>query len=692
MSVRAESEKDGSFVLAGVQKRAYRVSAGAEGYSSSDIEAEPADAALVLVLEPEARIVGTVVDEAGRPVPNCRALARPSDRDTMDSMIATATDVVSAGGRFEMTRVRPGTFIVELRAADHIDKTVSDVKVTAGRTTDVGKIVLPAGGSVKGLVTDRGGAPVAGATVELHKQYNVGFGGGPERREASTDAGGRFELKGLPIGVTNLKARHRMFAPSTIVEVDVDPAVGPAEARITLLEGGTVQGTARRRDGKPVANAMVHVNTPGASFGASTQAAVRADGTFVVEHASPGKAQAILLIGNGGHYTNVINRDIDVRDGETTNVDLTLTDVRVLGRVTRGGKAVSGHRIEFLSALSVKMGVAVGGALLGFSPPSPGPERGGTTTGADGGYELLVPTAGKYRVMVSSLGRERTASPAQPEIVVPDGETFAHDVALPDWALVGTVVDKESGRPIDAARVEVRPPGGEPGGASVTTAADGRFQLAVEPGAYRVKVLAPKYVMRETDMTLGGVVAERTFDLDRGGTLKGRVITAGGQGIDLATVVALSPGGASARTTRSRIDGSFDVEGVTTGSYQIFAAHELGFAIKSEASFDAGPTDLAVSPGTKVRIRVKNAQARALGDTRVRVELLRLDGFVVGLESAGAYAVNVHTDADGGLEMTLPLGKAHVVAWATNEKLRGEAQINVQPQMPDTTIVLKAPR
>jgi protocatechuate 3,4-dioxygenase beta subunit len=687
MRLSAESEPDGTFVLSATEKVVYHLRVQAEGYAQrSNIDVEPGGAPIDVVLQRAGKIVGTVVDESGRPLPDCRAVARPAERQGGELVLPNLTDVVSTGGRFEITGVRAGTFVVQIQAADHIDKSVSDVRVTAGATTDVGKVVLSAGGVVQGLVTDSGSAPVAGARVTVQKARTTMYGGGPQNQEATTDGAGRFEIRGLPLGTAQLKAEHRRYAPSAPVEVSVDPAAGPAEARITLVQGGTLQGSARRRDGKPVSGAMVHMISSVSGFGAAMGAAVREDGSFLIEHVTPGKADVALLTGAAGRYNSVLSKEVDIRDGETTTIELTLMDVFVSGRVTRGGRPVANHLVRFEGGMQMTMGFGSG---LGVSPRPSGPPRLEATSGADGRYELLVPAAGKYNVRVEPRGRERGGTPRIPEVTVPDAEAFLHDIPLPDWALTGVVVEKESTQPVNDAMVEARPAGGEPGGSVMTTIADGRFQLAVDPGSYRVRVVAPKFVAYETTMTLGGGNKEQAFELVRGGTLKGQVRTGGGQGVEGARVYALSSAGAGVRWALTGMDGSFAVEGLASGSYLLFAGHDSGFALQSGVSLAESPADLTLSPGAKVRLVFKDDSGAPLARSDVRVDLLRMAGTTVGIEGKGAYGFNRRTDADGALEIRLPIAAVDVVAWATERKLRGEGQINVQPQMPDATVVLK---
>jgi carboxypeptidase family protein len=628
-----------------------------------------------------------VVDESGQPLANAGVSARSPDRRPGDFGMPNLYDVVSAGGRFELKGVRAGTYVVLVQASDHVDQTISDVKVKTGATTDVGKVVLPAGGVARGVVVDASGTAIPGARVTAEQQDRGASFGGPHNREVATDGAGRFEMKGLPPGPIRLKAQHKRYAASAPVEVNIDPATGPAEARITLLEGARLEGTARRRDGGAVTGAMVQVmNT--ASPGLQPGMAPRADGTFEMERLTPGKSSVILLTGYSGRYHSVMSKDVELRDGETAHVDLTLMDVLVSGRLTRGGRPLGQYKVRFSGDTEMMMSI---GGTIGVPPAAPGPPRMEAVTGPDGRYELLVGRAGTYSIRLEPQGREKGGLPAIPSVMVPDAEAFAHDIALPDWSLTGIVLDKESKRPIFDATVEARPVGATAGGASMRTEADGRFQVAVEPGSYRVRALAKGYVAQDSTMTLGSAPAERAFELVRGSTLKGHVRLAGGQGVEGAQVVALAGDAASSRNTNTLMDGSFAVEGLPAGSYRLFAGHPLGFALQDNMSL-ADPVEMTLSAGAKVRVQVKDERGAPLARTSVGFRVLGWGGTRVGIEDASAYGRSVTTDDEGILEMVLPLGAVDLVAWAGEKKLRGEAQIAVLPQTPDVTVTLKARR
>jgi beta-lactamase regulating signal transducer with metallopeptidase domain len=682
---RAESGADGSFVLPGVERGLVRVVADAEGYATGTLDAESGGPAVEIVLDAEARIVGRVVDEAGRAVSqySIRALAKAVGRLGPTTISAQLT----GDGRFEVPRLRPGSYTLHIQAAEHVDKTVADTDVEEGRTTDVGPIVLFAGGTVRGIVVDPTGAPVAGAELRADEvaRPRMHFGGAGDR-DAVSDGAGRFEFRGLSAGKVKVIARHRAFALAS-AEVDLDPPAGPAETRLTMTEGSRILGTARQRDGKPVMNAVVTVRNTRMGYFLNSRARVEADGTFTVERVAPGPCVIALLTGSVGQYRSILSKEIDVPANGTAHVDLGVTDIHVSGRVTRDGKPAAGYRVTFSNPnAQVSM---ISSMPAGVPPPRSGPERLGSLTGVDGRYELLVPVAGKYNVRVQLTSAERVGSPSLPAVQIGDVEAFTHDIDLPHRILTGRVVAKEGGAPLAEATVEARPESGEPGGARTAVGPDGRFQLALDPGTYRMRVVAPKYMAEEAPLTLGRSDTVRTFALERGAEITGSVRNHAGEGIAAARIIAVPPDMTWTRVAHSITDGSFTLDGLRDARYSLLAAHpESGFAFQPGASIgDTAP--LTLNPGAKVRFRFKDANGAPLPETFVRIDMVRLDGARVGVELGGSWGNARHTEADGSFEWLVPIGSVELVAWVPEQKLRAEAPLTVQSGMPDVTFVMK---
>jgi beta-lactamase regulating signal transducer with metallopeptidase domain len=679
------SDPDGSFVVAGLAAGDHKVTVSAEGFAPSQISAQAGGRPLNLVLHAQGIISGAVVDEAGHAVDAYRALARAAGAKEGLTPTSLANE---ANGHFRIEGVEAGTYVLEIQAASYVDKAVPDVAVTAGRTTDLGRIVLSAGGAIRGTVVDTSGVPVPGVDVRVEDSRgtlrSVRYGGTSEERRATTDIDGRFELRGLPAGPVPLRASHPQFAPTDAEGVAVPVASSPAEARITLFAGGRIEGTARSRGGSPFAGFAIVLPS-------WVQVPVGDDATFAVDHVAPGRRTLYLMAGSAGLYNAVVSKEVEVRDGETTAIDLSVQDVLVSGRITRGSKPLAQHEIQLLGGNGARM--MTGARMVGAAARPSGPERMKAVTDSDGQYQMIVSTPGRYVFSLSSLAApgagSGTAGPLQ--VVVPDADSFRYDVALPDWGLNGRVVEKGTGEPIVEAKVTAILASGEPVGTSARTAADGRFKLAVEPGEYRLRVEAAKHGLVETTLQLGETPIERTFELVQGSVLKGQVVSAGGQGIEYATVAALAAD-QPAKSNRSLTGGWFEIGGLPTGPHELFAAHELGFAFQASATPGDEPIRLALAPGVRVRLHIKDATGQPVSGTYVRIDLIRWNATSIGVEEWSPYNLWQPTDADGTVRMLLPTGSVQLVAWSFEKKLRGEAHLAVDGSVSEATIALGPPR
>src|SRR5439155_9322010 len=229
-AIRAVTEADGTFVLAGLEPGPQRLNASASGYGGTQRMAEAGAEKVEIVLPPTGSVTGVVVDDGGRPVEVFEVNAQPVEEgDGNGGFIRSPgfDQVASSAGRFVLEDLTEGTYVVEANAPERASAHVSSVKIAAGATTDVGTIRLPAGGIIRGTVVDSANTPVPGATVRargLGTEFN--FDGGPH---AQSDPAGAFELRGIPVGAVEVSASHPSYADGRVSGIEVDPAKGAAE-------------------------------------------------------------------------------------------------------------------------------------------------------------------------------------------------------------------------------------------------------------------------------------------------------------------------------------------------------------------------------------------------------------------------------------------------------------------------------
>jgi Carboxypeptidase regulatory-like domain len=370
------------------------------------------------------------------------------------------------------------------------------VKVVPGRTTDVGRIRLRRGGIVRGTVVSAGGGAVGGATVWV-RAADGDRRMRPDTPSATTNSAGAFEVKGVPEGTAEVLATHPRHAPGN-ARVEVDPGKGPAEARIVLSESGRIEGWARRRDGTPLAGRIQALASLFTARGRGDMVPVQPNGSFVLEHVDPGEVEVFLMVGTPTAMTMAMRKTVEVREGETTTLEMTSRELVLSGRVTRAGAPVPKVRVNARGFRGGSVIMATSGLGPTAPPPSTGPTRGTAITRDDGGYELLLDEPGETRLRVETLdGQTQLASRRE---MIPDADAYVADFALSGVTLTGVVIDRRTERPVGEARVSAEGPKLR---FSARTSSDGRFTLEVEPGDYQVEATSEGYTNQSLDVTVG---------------------------------------------------------------------------------------------------------------------------------------------------------------------------------------------
>jgi len=666
----ARSEADGTFAIGGLAPGGYRLIASAPGYGSVDKPAEAGAEDVELVLRPAGEIAGQVVDEAGRPIEAFRVSAQPASRESgrIVMMGHDGRSFADSAGRFVLEEVAEGTYVVQATAPDRASASASDVKVTGGGTTNVGPLRLAAGATVRGSVVDPNDAPIAGATVSVHgpgRSFSP-FGAGPQ---AMTDSAGAFELKGVPTGTLEVVASHPQFAEGRVA-VEVDPAQGPAEARVVLTQGGRVEGSVRKRDGTGVPGTYVRVSAvrPGGFPGPGPEMIpTAADGSFLVEHVPAGRAMVILLNRSGDSYTSAQSKEVEVREAETTLVEFHSRDILLSGRVTRSGSPLGRVRLNLHGDSGFRMMMSFGSREASTA----GPQRMAAVTREDGSYEMFVDEPGRFQVSAESP--DGSASYPARTIEVPDADAHVADIDYSGLAVTGVVLDRETEQPIANANVWARPkkPTIGPGGSSAETKADGRFSLELDPGEHTLTARAEGYGGEELPVTVGdSPPAEVRLALSRGLSVSGKVVDVGGRGVAGLFVMATPQSADRPSTgggTMTVADGSFVVSGLTDRPHSLLARSDLGmYAFRPGVQPGDREVQLTLRPGGRALLQVTGPDGAPVAGAWAN--LVKIGG--VNVRGMGG-----RTNAQGLAELGLPAGPIELEV--SKETLRGKVTVNL---------------
>jgi hypothetical protein len=568
-------------------------------------------------------------------------------------------------GRFALEDIGEGEYVVDVTAPERAPAVVSDVKVAAGATVDVGTVRLTAGGVVRGLVVDAASAPVAGAWASISGPVRDFSRSAPE---VTTDAGGAFEFRGVPPGAAQVTVTHPSYAPGTASGLDVDPARGPVETRVVLTQGGRIEGRVRARSGVLPPGAAVYVNPmrDGGWGSGPPMQSLAPDGTFVVEHVPVGRAGVMLMSGRQGDYRTVAQVDAEVREAETTSVELSLRNIAVSGKVTRGGAPLAGARVELESARGTMW--FGGGGGPDELPPNVG------ITADDGTYHLMLGEPGEVYVDIQTPDRK---SHLATNVQVPDAESYTGDFSFPGTSVEGVVADGETDQPVAGALVTAQPKDPKRGAAGTgsygESDAEGRFHLDLDAGEYLVNARMEGYGGDAVPVTVGdsNVTGVRVV-VRHGLSLKGKVVDAAGRGVGGVTIRGTTMEAANRFNVAGRTlpDGSFELSGVRTGRYAIAAIAGGSFAIATGATPGGRPTTLALSPGGRVRVKVLRPDgAPAAAGTYARPS---------GLPGVRLFLPGGEVDASGVVEFAAPAGQVEITATSSDGTLEARTMAAVE--------------
>ncbi|HEY2081984.1 MAG TPA: sigma-70 family RNA polymerase sigma factor, partial [Verrucomicrobiae bacterium] len=203
-------------------------------------------------------IGGIVVDGAGQPVPNAKVgFDGPGNDSSLAENIQFGPDTTvttDANGQWSCDMIPKEYDQISVRAKDeeHAETNITVHPAAA----DANKLVitLPPGFSVKGIVADSSGNPIAGAKVRQVKLNEEG------ERSTTSDTSGTFEFKAMAAGELMLAVQADGFAPG-VQTLEVSSNVDAL--KFQLGPGQLLRGFIVDEQGNPVTNAFVETTRRG---------------------------------------------------------------------------------------------------------------------------------------------------------------------------------------------------------------------------------------------------------------------------------------------------------------------------------------------------------------------------------------------------------------------------------------------
>lgn len=280
--VVTHADDGGQGVLTGLGLGAEDVTGRFQQVSAS-MSIAPTMGSIVLTVPASGVISGRVIDENGRPIP---AASLSLIRNQAQSF------VVSETGTFRAEQLAGGTYTLEA-AADGFRFQSIEVTLEKRQRANVA-IRMALGAQVTVLLVTPTGEPVPKPRLEVESNSAMGF----ElidlirpRRAYTGSPDGRVNIRGLPIGVTQLVLNTPPFARLRLPPLDIGEFTPDIDlGTIAVGTGATLEATVRDGSGKARAGVSVRLDRgPGVSSADPDVVETDAEGHASIGRLGPGR-------------------------------------------------------------------------------------------------------------------------------------------------------------------------------------------------------------------------------------------------------------------------------------------------------------------------------------------------------------------------------------------------------------------
>lgn len=297
-----------------------------------------------IVMDPEGKISGVVVDASGRPLPSVSLYAR----DKGSNEWGGSSDDSNAQGEFELERLKAGTYFIKPSVNNSYssnDPTLETVTLARGQHLEGVRIVWrERDGSyqISGNVTDDLGDVISGARVFA---YGRGAGG---QIQGTSGPEGNYVLPNLEEGSYTLNFQSQKHTPQNLQQIEA----GSTNASVVMTRTGSITGTiVDGLTGDPVTdfNLLLLNGQYQSHMEQQFKRYHHAEGEFSVDGAYPNQPVSIMVRATG--YAETLVPVDGVRSGDTVSNVL----VSMAGENTVNGVVVD-QRGNRLSGASIFKG------------------------------------------------------------------------------------------------------------------------------------------------------------------------------------------------------------------------------------------------------------------------------------------------------------------------------------------------
>ena len=368
------SDKDGAFLVTGLEEGTYSLSAFREGHSHASVRAPAGEMDVSIVLKDLVTVRGRVLRaDSGEPIPVFEASFINGQAGRMKpDLFMNARRIEDPLGCFSFENVYAEPVVVSARAPGFAPAFVNLTSTAREAVSEVTLRLEPME-PIRGKVVGPAGEPVAGAVVFLD--------GGAQgltqlEREplARSAADGSFTIDSWSPENRVVGAYYPGYAPAGAPIAD--------EVRIVLEASGQLEGTVVC-EGVPVAEGSVIARADAERQLPYLRGPVN-EGRYALSNVPPGTVTVTVRAGRGAERRS-LSREATVRAGQSTRMDFSFPagTASVSGVVTRGGVACERAYVRLSIATEA------------------GEEVRGTVVNGDGSFRLEGLPSGRAELVVT---------------------------------------------------------------------------------------------------------------------------------------------------------------------------------------------------------------------------------------------------------------------------------------------------